>query len=343
MKAILMASVPCVLALGLAFAAQEEGLPSWKDSKPNVADSVAGGVLLVEEPATDEEADANTAIPVLEQPAEGEISTTGSGLVGVPEKFWPAYFAERPKSFLIDPQNLLSPVDKRERLEFLNYHASDSSIDLFVYVFGGDQEIPGEVRQEELAERLYSEGRPAVIIFYFMGAPDRSVLHLSPSLTGTVPFAEQRRALESPVMQALVKADSSGQFEAFLVQMSIRIYWIERMLGVGDELAEAIAVPAKTAPTHEKKSKLMELVRPHLEKSRRFAIPAGATAGGLLLVLALRFWLKRRARYRFPDFEVEPRLGGAHAAGVGGVISFASATVPPASQRDQLPGYLRRA
>jgi hypothetical protein len=261
----------------------------------------------------------------------------------VPEKFWPAYFAERPNTFLVDPQDLLSPADKRERLEFLNYHAGDSSIDLFVYVFAGDQEIPGEVRREELSERLFSEGRPAAIVFYFMGEPDRSMLHLSPSLAGAVPLAERRRAMDGPVMQALAKADPSRQFEAFLVQMSIRIYWIERLVGVGVEQVETAAVPAKVSIKQEKKSKVMEFMQPHLEKARPYAVPAAATAGGLLLVLTLRFWMIWRARYRFPDFEVEPRLGGAHAAGVGGVISFASATVPPASQRDQLPEYLRRA
>ena len=64
---------------------------------------------------------------------------------------------------------------------------------------------------------------------------------------------------------------------------------------------------------------------------------------GLLVALAMGSWFRHRARYRFPDFEVEPRLGGSHAAGVGAVISFASAAVPPASQRDQVPDYLRRA
>jgi hypothetical protein len=210
-------------------------------------------------------------------------------------------------------------------------------------VFGGDQEIPGEVRQEELAERLFSEGRPAAFVFYFMGSPDRTMLRLSPSLAEKVSLAEQRRALESSVMQALARVDPSGQFEAFLVQMSIRIYWIERMLGAGVQQAESIETPAKAAVPHDKKSKLMELVKPHLEKARQLAMPAALISGALLLLITLRFWLKRRALYRLPDFDVEPRLGGAHAAGVGGVISFASATVPPASQRDQLPDHLRRA
>jgi len=332
-----------MLSAGMAFAAPEQGLPAWKESETQAAGWVAGSELLANDPAKGEDGAPDEVVMEFVEPAAGDIPATQGGRCEVPEKFWPAYFAERPGTFLIDPQNLLSPAAKRERLGFLNYHASDSSIDFFVYVFGGDQEIPSEVRQEELAERLFSEGRPAAIVFYFMGAPDRSLLHLSPSLTGTVPLAERRRAMENPVMQAVAKADPSVQFETFLVQMSIRIYWIERLAGVGVEQAEATAVPAKARIKRERKSKLAELVLPHLERARRFTMPAAVAAGGLLLALAMRFWLKRRARFRFPDFEVEPRLGGSHAAGVGGVISFASATLPPASQRDQLPEYLRRA
>jgi hypothetical protein len=333
--------ITILLAAVMVHAAPEQELPSWRDGRPDASEAVAGSVLPADDPVPDESGDYQ--VLELEQPPAGEVKAAGNHLTEVPESYWPAYFAERPKSFLVDPQNLLSPADKRERLAFLNYHASDSSIDLFVYVFGGDQEIPGEVRQEELAERLFSEGRPAAIVFYFMGAPDRTVLRLGPSLAGKVSVAEHRRALESAVMQALAKADSSGQFEAFLVQMSIRIYWIERLMGDGGQNPVQAAAPAKVSKSSDRKSKLMELMKPHLEKARQFAMPAAAGAGTLLLLLTLRFWLKRRALHRFPDFDVEPRLGGAHAAGVGGVISFASATVPPASQRDQLPEYLRRA
>lgn len=336
MRAFLLAGMTCAISM----AAPEQDLPSWKDGKADAEEPMARSVLLAEEPGTEESAEA---ILELDQAAVGENPATDNKLVDVPETYWPAYFAERPKTFLTDPQGLLSPADKRERLAFLNYHAGDSSIDIFVYVFGGDQEIPGEVRQEELAERLFSEGRPAAIVFYFMGAPDRSVLRFSPSIADKAPIAEQRRALESSVMQALAKVDPSGQFEAFLMQMSIRIYWIERMIGAGEQRAETTTAPAKVVVAKKKKSKLAELVMPHLEKARSHAMPAAMVSGALLLAIALRFWLKRRALYRFPDFDVEPRLGGAHASGVGGVISFASAAVPPASQRDQLPEYLRRA
>ena len=75
----------------------------------------------------------------------------------------------------------------------------------------------------------------------------------------------------------------------------------------------------------------------------KFATPAALLFGAAIVLFGLSRWLRLSGRYRFPEFEVEPRLGGAHAAGVGAVISFASAAVPPASQRNQVPDYLRRA
>jgi hypothetical protein len=69
-------------------------------------------------------------------------------------------------------------------------------------------------------------------------------------------------------------------------------------------------------------------------------------AAGFSVLLALWSavtWWRGRARFRFPEFEVEPRLGGSHAAGIGAVISFGSSAIPPALQRNQVPDYMRRA
>ena len=91
-----------------------------------------------------------------------------------------------------------------------------------------------------------------------------------------------------------------------------------------------------------KKSHLAEAIQPWIEKAKPLALQAAILVSCILTGLITTWALRRRIRHRFPEFEVEPRLGGAHAAGVGAVISFASATVPPASQRDQVPDYLRR-
>lgn len=317
-------------------------LPTWNGIERKelaAAGWVPGGLLLAGDA---DDAASQPAEPLqVEPPSPEEIAGDLTPAPAVAEKFLPAYFAERPGSFLIDPQNLLGPADFRDRLGFLNYHASDSSIDLFVYVFGGDEEIPSEVRKEELVERFFSGGRPAAIVYYYFGAPQRSVVYLSPSLTDAISAAEQHRALESSTMQALERTKPAEQIEKFLVQMSIRIYWMERMIA-----GETVPLPASASPAGAAeenaagKSAKFAWIQ---ELGLKHSVPAALLLGGLLTAFGLGGWLRQRARYRFPEFEVEPRLGGAHAAGVGAVISFASAAVPPASQRDQVPDYLRRA
>lgn len=331
----------------LAAAAQAEvgpSLPAWETKQRMELESdgwLAGAILLTDDPLPGD-AGRPAAEPLeLEQPTAEEIAGDNTLFPAVPENFLDDYFAEHPQSFLVDPQGLLSPADYRDRLGFLNYHASDSSIDLFVYVLGGDQEIPSEVRDEEMAERLFNEARPAVIVFYYMGVPQRSTIYLSPSLTNAIPSAEQFRALESSIMQAVERTNPSEQFEKFLVQMSIRIYWMERMLSGTVDVAQNPSLAG--AAEKSKAASVIPSGKFHrLETLRKAVMPASLLLGLLISAIGFNYWLRKRARYRFPDLEVEPRLGGAHAAGVGAVISFSSAAVPPASQRDQVPEYLRR-
>ena len=341
------ATIAAILtAPALAIAFEEPPLPAWPANERSGLEAsgwIPGAILLTEDPVPDDPQPAKAEPLNIELPNPEEIIDDLRQMTEVAEKFLPAYFAERPKTFLIDPQGLLSLSDYRDRLGFLNYHASDSSIDLYVYVLGGDQEIPSEVREEEMIERCFSGGRPAAIVYYYLGAPQRSVVYLSPSMTGSISAPEQRRALESSVMQAFEKTNASEQFERFLVQMSIRIYWMERKLAgesaTADDSQIMIAAPAPASTMDRKSVKMLWLT----DLALKSVMPAAILLGGFLTAFGFNHWLRLRARYRFPMFDVEPRLGGAHAAGVGAVISFASATLPPASQRDQVPDYLRRA
>jgi hypothetical protein len=330
----------------LAAAVEEPAFPSWKSGELAELEStgwVAGSVLLTDAPVPDEFGRPKNETFQVEQPKPEEVAQDLAISPEIAEKFLPAYFADRPRSFLIDPQGLLSPSDYRDRLSFLNYHASDSSIDLFVYVMGGDQEIPSAVREEETIERFFSNGRPAAIVFYYLGAPQRSAVYLSPSITDAVSAAEQRRALESSVMQAFEKTQAPEQIERFLVQMSIRLYWMERMLAGESTAKNALPLVTPTVVKNRKSAVDPAKFQRIEEWVQKQAVPVGVLFFSLMTALGFSAWLRSQARYVFPEIEVEPRLGGAHAAGVGAVISFASAAVPPASQRDQVPDYLRRA
>lgn len=330
-------------------AMQEPPLPVWDEverQKMIGEGWIAGGILLTFEPftppqqATEKEAPLGLEAPTAEVIAEAEEEDNV-----VDEKYLVEYFAEKPEGHLVDPQSLLSTKEVKDLEAFLKYHSGDSSIDMFVYVFDGEQVIPSDVRKEEVVERLYSVGKPAMVAYYYLGAPQRSEIYLSPVITDSVSAAEQRRALESSVMQAFSSVDSASQLEAFLVQMSIRIYWMERMSeGTALETAEAIPDGSDARAFHRKKEDSETVPAVALPKWSGIAGALFASfCGGLLVIWSAMMWWKNRVRYRFPEFEVEPRLGGNHAAGIGAVISFSSSAVPPARQRDQVPDYMRRA
>lgn len=259
----------------------------------------------------------------------------------LPDQLKSQYFSEKPERFLHDPQRLLKSREFRDRNDFLNYHSSDSEIDMWFYLFREDQEAPLEAADQ--LELLFADGKPSAIVFYYMGRPERSEMILSPSLAEVVSLSERARAIESSVEQALEDALVAKQLENFMLHLSIRIYWMEQLLGSKQEGAssEDISVeydePSVVAENSEKQK-----VHQLWSEYQRYVWYGVSGVGLLLVLLILRSVMVARAVYRFPELEVEPRLGGDHAAGVGAVISFASASVSPAAQRDQAPEYLRR-
>ena len=113
-------------------------------------------------------------------------------------------------------------------------------------------------------------------------------------------------------MQALERADTGDQLAAFMVQLAIRIYWMERMIH-GEPAPEESAMQRaqlhtakklKRQPTLEER---IEAVRPLVQPYLRPALWGG---GVILLAGGFGWWWRRRATFRLPELEVEPRLGG---------------------------------
>lgn len=279
---------------------------------------------------------------VLALPGAGAVA--GEAVTGeeVPERYLDDYFGGRPETFVVDPQKLLGKDPLKAQQQFLQDHADDSKIDLYLYLFKAGQKIPADARAEKLPERLVGEGRPAAVVFYYLGEPQRAALHLSPRLSDAVSPVQQRQALANSIMQAAAKQDALVQLDAFLTQMAIRIYWMERALGAADESHAAGSPTAAKAGTRRTGHDGLERLRPLLESARRHGELIGGVAALIGAVVMTGLWWRSRKKYEFPEWAVEPRLGGDNAAGIGAVISFVSPRISPASQRDQLPEYLRR-
>lgn len=265
------------------------------------------------------------------------FQSAGVELRSVPEKYREEYFRFQPNAYLLDPQHLLEVKERDQLLSFLKYHAEDSALDLYIYVFGGDQELPREMSEDGVMRRFFSKGKPAVVVSYFYGMPQRAVMDVSPDVAGKIVAAEKRRALDSCVLQASKKTGFGDQLEAFVTEMSIRVYWMERVLKagvVGEVLAVLPQVEKKVNKRKGSQEKIVEMwgyVSPHL-----LWVGVGA-AGlvGLVGIWGVRYVMRRRAACIFQVLEVEPRLGGGHGAGVGAVISFSRQSPSPSAQRQE--------
>ncbi len=334
-----------LLSAGIAAAAGAGAslpLPAWSPEDKEALKKgtlISGAELLVADSATMPE--KKPAAPAPKPKPEEVAAPPPSPMVG--EQYLDAYFGQRPKKFLVDPQGLLSAKAARDRENFLEDHSGDSAIDLFVYLFDGHQEIPSEVREEEIVERHFSSGKPAVVVYYFLGAPERSDIYVSSLISDSVSAADQRRALASSVEAAQEKPEKVAQFEAFCVQLAIRVYWMEKATGLAKEDDATPELPPLVKPATEKKEKSGHAAA-IAEKVKAMAAQWGAGAGVMGSIIAVIVVLlvisRQRARCRFPAFDVPPRMGGAHAAGIGAVISFGSTTQSPSSQRNEVPDYL---
>ncbi len=252
------------------------------------------------------------------------------------------YFAKKPSQFLIDPQAFISGEQRKGIEKLLTNHSADSTIDLYLLVLGENQKLPIEGINKDFVARHFSQGKPVVTLYYYIGNPNRTEMHVSPSIAKAVSSSEQQRSVQSSLIRATRANGSFEQLEEFLMQFSIRTYWMERMMDEASGKAPA-EVSVEETPVVQAKVKKINPLEMIPEKFRGSALIAAAGLGSIVVLWVLILWVRSRSRYKFPELEVEARLGGSHAAGIGAVVNFASPAVSPARQREQVPEYLRRA
>lgn len=244
------------------------------------------------------------------------------------------YFARKPKSFLIDPQKVLGRQEYRDRLSFLKYHDSDSTVGFYVYLFDRKQVLPADIKIESIWRQHFSDAGPTVLLFYYMSEPERADIFVSPDLMKSVGRAERARALQSAINLASVKSRGEDQLDGFCMQMSNRIYWMEKALEAG-VIAPPEAEPVVKAPPLYKRAWASFLVWWQEWKG-----PCLICLGVILTGLLVSLWQRLRRQYRLAPVTTPPRLGGSQAAGVGAVVSFANPYLSASAQREKTPDNL---
>lgn len=346
----------CSLALcslAMIGSVSSQTLPQWSVEDQALLKKgqlVAGASLLVDEERAEsgEEGDESqpvALVDVIDAPVDNIVELENRV---IPEGVLGDYFDQKGATYLIDPQRLFTNQETLDREGFLKYYADESEVDVRIYLFDAQQEIPEPYSLHRLVEEQYAEGPLTAVVFYFLGNPGRNQLLFGGEGADQVKAMQLRKMLESASIQALEKSEPTAQMESFVVQLSISIYWMEQAILDARKAAEAALVSVggdsreARLEDQEKVSKTQQLWLAF----QPYVIYTAVGLGSVLLVAGalIKGWLmwKRSRKYLFPVLDVPPRLGADYAAGVGSVIGFHNKLDSPSAQKDQIPEYLTK-
>jgi hypothetical protein len=161
-----------------------------------------------------------------------------------------------------------------------------------------------------------------------MEEPGKAELHLSDDLLRSVGGAERARALQSAVNQARVKSNPVDQLDSFCVQMSIRLYWMEKawQAGVIAPLEQSTE-PTTPRAQHDFRHDL-------LVWWQQWKLPVMLMGAVIAIGGFLRWAQLYRRRYPFPQVDFTPRLGLPHAASTSEIVHFSPRRHSPHARRD---------
>lgn len=165
-------------------------------------------------------------------------------------------------------------------------------------------------------------GEDVVLLAYFLGQPKRALLEFGTQVAGTVRSRELGMILDSCIDEGTVAQNPFNQFERFNIELSIRLYWLEKeYLGDEEDISKIAAAPRlRSAPA------------PGFDDGGNSQARSGWVVA-ILVVSALaltgmlgaawwKFYPTTQRVYVFPDYDMAPRLSAPHSGGGHAVMFF---------------------
>jgi hypothetical protein len=237
---------------------------------------------------------------------------------------------------LIDPGAELAETQAEDLRRFLGYHAEESDIPIVVLLLAKDEKLPASASLDLFAQGSLS-ARRAALLAYPMGEPWRARLFLPRAAHEAVSTAYLTRLVEACITEAAAPSTPDDQLHEYVVQLSIRLFWLQKELAKSRTSSRAFADTAQTPPLAEvgaapDPASVSLGTGPSSPGIHLLRLPAASFAAislflGFLLAVALRRVIrsakaaaaKRRHLkcWTFPDKDALPRLGGSFCGGAG--------------------------
>jgi hypothetical protein len=235
---------------------------------------------------------------------------------------------------LLDPTSVVAESQREDISRFLQFHARDARVDAYLLVIDRDQRLPEGADLSRIASGALLGG-DACLAVYPLGEPWRARLFMSSSVHESVAPKYLSGLLEDCSRDALQVSDPLEQLHRFAVRLSIRLFWLEKVMP-----AKAKTAPLELArPAVQLPEVIAEMPPPPVEMTRgkagvewaalirdpRFIAAALSVLLIPLLIIILRArhvsYLRTHV-WHLPEVEAPVRLGGAFSGGAGAIIQF---------------------
>lgn len=257
-------------------------------------------------------------------PAARRVPTSAAALRDVTPEFLAAGATALPNEYLIDPAVLISEVHQQDLTRFLEFHANDALVKLHVLILGPDQKLPADANLDAIGSGSLAKGT-ACLVVYPLGEPWRARLFLSKTVHDHVSSEFMKETAHACVVEAMQNSDVHDQLRSYAVELSTRLFWLQKALGPSPERPTAGHPLAEISSD----SPALSLARPQTS-----LLATAGTLGGVMILgflsrplfRRLRQWRRLRLQNRvwlLPEVETVPRLGGAFAGGGGGMLCYA--------------------
>lgn len=230
-----------------------------------------------------------------------------------------------PGEYFIDPDQLLSEMHREDMTRFLEFHARDARIKLYVLAISHDRRITDGTSLDAIASGALLKNDSCLLVFP-LGEPWRARLFLSKGIHDQTSAEFLGETIQACLRESLQSSDEHDQLKRHAVHLSTRLFWLQKALG-----GETAGLQDKSKP-----SLLAEVLA---ERSTRTNLMTASTADQVIwavstllaLCLAGAFvrWLHHRHQTRhrnrvwiLAENETLPRLGGAFTGGGGGMIQY---------------------
>ncbi|MBK8093260.1 MAG: hypothetical protein IPK32_15045 [Verrucomicrobiaceae bacterium] len=236
-----------------------------------------------------------------------------------------------PQEFLIDPDSLISEVPAEEMTRFLEFHARDARIRIFVLVLPSDRQIPTVAELEKAAGGTLTRTDSCLVAFP-LSEPWRARLFVSKSVHEQTSASFLSETAHACLRNALEVRDPVDQLQQFCTELSTRLFWLQQTL-IGERRKSGETQPLREMALQQSADSFSGALTPSLSlfsigwRSVILLVLLLLTVTGIALWMVRRFLLWSRLQrqnhiWLLPEVEPTSRLGGAFTGGGGFMIRY---------------------